>query len=85
MSEFIQWAVFLGFICLIIIIIYLHAAGAINSKRTRTESFKQWQKYNGGVVRLSCILLLIVCISIGIYKFYQVQDSLQAPPVLESE
>ncbi len=85
MSEFLQWVIFLGFISLIIIVIYLHAAGYINTKRTRTESFKEWQKYNGGVVRLMCILLLIVCISIGIYKYHQVQDNLQEPPSLETE
>jgi|GEM_PF-1454686 len=85
MAEFFQWVIFLGFIALFIIVIYLHAAGLINTKRTRTESFKEWQKYNGGVVRLMCILILIVCLSVGIYKYYQVQENLQEPPALETE
>lgn len=83
MSEFYQWVIFLGFLAIIIIVIYLFAGGYIHTQRTQKESFKEWQKYNGGVVRMMCILLLLVCIGIGVYKYYQVNDSITAPPSLE--
>lgn len=85
MGEFYQWVIFLGFLAIIITVIYLFAGGYIRTKRTQTESFKEWQKYNGGVVRMMCILLLLVCIGIGVYKYYQVNDSITAPPSLETD
>ena len=85
MSEFYQWVIFLGFLAIIIIVIYLFAGGYIHTQRTQKESFKELQKYNGGVVRMMCILLLLVCIGIGVYKYYQVNGSITAPPSLESD
>lgn len=85
MSEFYQWAIFLGFIALIFIVIYAFAAGYIHTARTKTESFKEWQKYNGGVVRVMCILIIIVCIGIGVYKYYQVNSMLNEPPSLQTD
>jgi uncharacterized PurR-regulated membrane protein YhhQ (DUF165 family) len=85
MSEFLQWAVFLGFIAAIVLIIYAAAAGYIKIARFQTDTFKEWQKMNGGVVRMMCVLLLVVIVSIGIYKYYQVTTSITAPPALESD
>jgi uncharacterized PurR-regulated membrane protein YhhQ (DUF165 family) len=85
MSEFFQWAVFLGFIAAIVLIIYAAASGYIKIARFQTATFKEWQKMNGGVVRMMCVLLLVVIVSIGIYKYYQVTTSITAPPALESD
>lgn len=85
MSEFLQWAIFLGFIAAIVITIYAVASGYIKLQRFQTDSFKEWQKMNGGVVRMMCILLLVVIVSIGVYKYYQVTTSITAPPSLESD
>lgn len=85
MNEFYQWAIFLGFIALIVIVLYAFAAGYIHTARTRTDSFKEWQKLNGRVVRMMCLLMLVVCVSIAIYKYYQVNETLNAPPSLESD
>ena len=85
MNEFYQWAIFLGFIAFIVIILYAFASGYIHTARTRTDSFKEWQKLNGRVVRMMCLLMLVVCVSIAIYKYYQVNETLNAPPSLESD
>lgn len=85
MGDFYQWVIFIGFLAAIIIVIYLFASGYIHTKRTQTASFKEWQRFNGGVVRMMCILLLLVCIGIAVYKYYQVTESITAPPALESD
>ncbi|MBK7035935.1 MAG: hypothetical protein KBF42_03095 [Chitinophagales bacterium] len=85
MQEFYQWLIFQSFIILICIVLYMFAAGMINIKRTRTESFKEWQKMNGGVIRWMCILLIIVSIGIIYYKYNQVTTTLTEPPTLQSE
>ncbi len=85
MQEFTQWAIFLGFIALLTGILYAYASGWIHTRRTQTESFKEWLKLNGSVVRMMCWLVLIVCISIAIYKYADVKAAVEAPPTLMTD
>lgn len=85
MQEFTQWAIFLGFIALITVILYAYASGWIKTERTQKESFKEWLKLNGGVVRMMCWLILLVCISIAIYKYNDVKAAIEAPPSLMTD
>lgn len=85
MQEFYQWLIFESFIALICLVVYLYAAGIINTPRTKTESFIEWRKTRGTVVQWMCILVILVCVSVMIYKYYQVKETLNAPPGLETE
>lgn len=75
----------MGFIALIAMVIYAFAAGWIHTARTRKESFKEWQRLNGGVVRMMCLLIVVVCIIVSIYKYADVQAAVDAPPSLMTE
>lgn len=75
----------MGFIALIAMVIYAFAAGWIHTARTRRESFKEWQRLNGGVVRMMCLLIVVVCIIVSIYKYADVQAVVDAPPSLMTE
>lgn len=75
----------MGFIALIAMVIYAFAAGWIHTARTRRESFKEWQRLNGGVVRMMCLLIVLVCIIVSIYKYADVQAVVDAPPSLMTE
>lgn len=75
----------MGFIALIAMVIYAFAAGWIHTARTRKESFKEWQRLNGGVVRMMCLLIVVVCIIVSIYKYADVQAVVDAPPSLMTE
>ena len=85
MQEFYQWLIFEGFIAAICIVVWLYAAGLVHTKRTKTESFIEWRKSRGTVVQWMCILMLVVCTSVVIYKYAQVKSSLDAPPSLQTE
>lgn len=85
MQEFYQWLIFESFFILACIVIYMFAAGMINIERTRRESFIEWKKMNGGVVRWMCILVIIVSLGIIFYKYNQVTTTLTAPPTLQTE
>ncbi len=85
MQEFYQWLIFESFIILLCVVLYLFAAGIIKTQRTERESFQEWRKTTGGVVRFMCILVIIVSISIIIYKYAQVTATLQEPPSLNTD
>jgi len=85
MQEFIQWAVFMGFIAIAAGILYAYAAGWIHSARTRRESFREWQKNNGSVVRMCCILIILVCLIVSFYKYSDVRSAIDAPPTLQTD
>jgi len=79
MEEFKQWVIFESLFVIAAITIWLFAAGKIQAPLTKTESFKEWQKTNGGVVRFVCILVIVVSIGIVIYKYYQIQQTVDIP------
>lgn len=85
MGEFYQWLIFQSFLIVGFAILYMYAAGMIKTKRTQQESFIEWRKTTGGMIRLVCILLIIVSIGIIIYKYYQVTGELNAPPTLNTD
>ncbi|MBX7048467.1 MAG: hypothetical protein K1X40_04780 [Chitinophagales bacterium] len=85
MQEFTQWAIFMGFIALMAAILYAYASGWVNSPRTRRESFKEWQKLNGGVVRMMSLLIILVCVIVCIYKYNDIKTAIDAPPTLQTE
>ncbi len=85
MQDFYQWLIFESFIMLICIVLYAYASGVIKTKRTRKASFIEWQKLNGRVIRMMCILIIVVCIGVIFYKYNQVVTTLNEPPSLETE
>ncbi|MEZ5013477.1 MAG: hypothetical protein R2794_04235 [Chitinophagales bacterium] len=85
MYEFYQWLIFESLIIAICILLYLFAAGKMHTRFTRTERFQNWKKYNGGTIRMMSILIIVVCIAVIIYKYYQIYDELHAPPSLNTD
>lgn len=85
MDEFKQWVIFESLFIIAAATIWLFAAGKINSPRTQSESFKDWQKRNGGVVRMMCILVIVVALGILAYKYFQIQQAVNAPPSLQTD
>ena len=85
MQEFYQWAIFMGFIALLAAILYAFAAGWVHTKRTQRESFREWQRLNGGVVRMMCLLVIAVCIIVSYYKYDEIKSTIEAPPSLQTE
>lgn len=75
----------MGFIALMAGIVYAFAAGWMHNARTKKASFQEWQRLNGGVVRMMCVLIIIVCIIVSFYKYVDVQAALEAPPALQTE
>ncbi len=85
MNEFKQWVIFESLFIFAAITIWLFAAGKINAPLTRTESFKEWQKKNGSVVRFVCILIVVVSVMIILYKYNQIQQAENLPPTLPTD
>ncbi len=85
MQEFYQWVIFMGFIALMAAVLYAFAAGWMHTARTKRESFREWQQLNGGVVRMMCLLIILVCVIVSVYKYNDVRSVLEAPPTLQTE
>lgn len=85
MQEFYQWVIFMGFIALLAMLLYAFAAGWMHTARTKRESFIEWQRMNGGVIRMMSLLIVLVCIIVCIYKYNEVTTAIEAPPSLQTE
>ncbi len=85
MDEFKQWVIFESLFIIAAITLWFFAAGKINAPLTRTDSFKEWQKRNGGVVRFVCILIVVVSLMIILYKYNQIHQAEIAPPALPTD
>lgn len=85
MQEFYQWVIFMGFIALLAGGLFAVASGWIQTARTRTDSFREWQRLNGGVIRMMCILIIVVCGIVCVYKYNDVKAAVEAPPTLQTD